>query len=692
MLLLFVQIALIFSFMFNVNPVRMLLGFVYVTVIPGIVITKLIIPKSEKIEQIIFSVGISLAFFMGVGLFINIFGSEIGIEKPLDQIPLLITTSVLIDALAFYAFRASGNRTDYHVSVAEPKKRKTNLLVPFLCLLPLLSIIGALMANVPPHSNNFLLLLMFLVVSILVVSIATYKQLPSETYLVILFAISLALLFHLAFYSNYIVGGDIFSEYYAFNSTLQDSYWDIQGLGRLNAMLSVTILPTVYSTVTGINGTWIFKIIYPSIFALVPLGLYQLFKKQVTEKIAFLAVFFFMSNYVFFWEVAELPRQMIAELFYISLFLTVVNKNLQKKSKMALFIIFSFGLIVSHYAIAYVFLGFTFAFWLFNIVRKKQSIISLNMIVSFATILFAWYIYTSSGSTFSDLLMVLQRISQNFLSDFFTPQSRSTAVLAGLGVAPTISRTFLQSVGQYIFILSELLVVLGVILSLVKYRGQLFRNCYNLFAIFNLGLLVMCIAIPNLAGTFNMERFYHVSLFFLAPFCIIGGIYSLSFISRNRVNVKFLSLIVVLLVLIPVFLFQSGFIYEVAKEKSYSLPLSSYRIDHVTLAYYGVLDASEISSAEWLLQNRNPITIVYSDGVSGYPLNYVTVQNTQSLISGSYLPSGSIIYLSPYIIESIAVFLANSDGNITQIEGALPSLIPANTIYSSGSCEIRITS
>lgn len=692
MLLLFVQIALIFSFMFNVNPVRMLLGFVYITVIPGIVIIKLIIPKSEKIEQIIFSVGISLAFFMGVGLFINLFGPEIGIGKPLDPIPLLIISSVLIDALAFYAFRASGNRIDYPVSVAEPKKRKLDLLVPFLCLLPLLSIIGALMANVPPHSNNFLLLVMFLVVSILVVSIATYKQLPSETYLIILFAISLALLFHLAFYSSYLVGGDIFSEFYAFNSTLQHSYWDVQGLGRLNAMLSVTILPTVYSAVAGINGTWIFKIIYPSIFALVPLGLYQLFKKQVTEKIAFLAVFFFMSNYVFFWEVAELPRQMIAELFYISLFLTVVNKNLQKKSKMALFIIFSFGLIVSHYAIAYVFLGFTFAFWLFNIVRKKQSIISLNMIVSFATILFAWYIYTSSGSTFSDLLMVLQRISQNFLSDFFTPQSRGTAVLVGLGAAPAISRTFLQSVGQYIFVLSELLTLLGVILSLVKYRGQFFRNCFNLFAIFNLGLLVMCIVIPNLAGTFNMERFYHVSLFFLAPFCILGGIYSLSFISRNRVNVKFLSLIVVLFVLIPVFLFQSGFIYEVAKEKSYSLPLSSYRIDHVTLAYYGVLETSEISSAEWLLQNRNPTTSIYSDGVSGYPLNYVTVQNTQSLIFGSSLPSGSIIYLSPYIIESIALFLASSDGNITQIESALPSLIPANTIYSSGSCEIRITS
>ena len=72
--------------------------------------------------------------------------------------------------------------------------------------------------------------------------------------------------------------------------------------GRYNAMLSITVLPTVYSNMLGMSLTWVYKIIYPLIFALVPVGLYLLWKPYIGKKFAFFSAFLFMADITFFTE------------------------------------------------------------------------------------------------------------------------------------------------------------------------------------------------------------------------------------------------------------------------------------------------------------------------------------------------------------------------------------------------------
>ena len=67
-------------------------------------------------------------------------------------------------------------------------------------------------------------------------------------------------------------------------------------MGRYNAMLSITILPTVYSNMLGMDPELVFKIIYPLIFAFVPIALYALWKPYIGKKFAFLASFLFMAG------------------------------------------------------------------------------------------------------------------------------------------------------------------------------------------------------------------------------------------------------------------------------------------------------------------------------------------------------------------------------------------------------------
>jgi uncharacterized membrane protein len=530
---------------------------------------------------------------------------------------------------------------------------------------------------------------MLISISVLVGLAAFSKKLvPGELYPLILFVVALALLFHVSLFSNYIVGGDIFGEYSAFRLTAISSYWNSMTSSRLYAMLSTTILPTTYSAVLSLDGTSILKIVYPLIFAFVPLGLYQLFKSKVSKEVAFLSVFFFVSNNVFFNEIAELARQMIGELFYILLFLTLFSNNVKGSARWLLFAVFSFGLVVSHYAVAYIFLALIFAVWLVGFLRKRTTIVSAAMVILFAILAFAWFIYTSSASTFNDLLQSANTVSSNFISDFFNPQSRGSQTLEGLGASGI--NTFWHIIGRYIYYVTEALVVIGFLALLLKKRRSFLNDEYNLLVFYNILLLGACIVIPNLAGTFNITRFYHMTLFFLAPLCVLGGIDVLSLLPRKKVKEKHLGLIVVLLVLVPFFLFQTGFIYEVAKEESYALPLSAYRFDVKTLANRGVVSEPEVSGAVWLSQYQNLARFVYADIQSGVLFDYIGVQNGVWLSLGVPVPSGSYVYLRQYNVYYGVIFSSYGSRGAFNVSQIVPSLNSTNVVYSDGSCEICV--
>ena len=77
--------------------------------------------------------------------------------------------------------------------------------------------------------------------------------------------------------------------------------------------------------------------------------------------------------------------------------------------------------------------------------------------------------------------------------------------------------------------------------------------------------------VPGFAGTLNMARFYHMTLFFLPPLFVLGFQFLTSFLVKRRTQLA-VSLLVSL-VIVTYFLFQTGFIYEVVKDQSWSSPI-----------------------------------------------------------------------------------------------------------------------
>ncbi len=181
-------------------------------------------------------------------------------------------------------------------------------------------------------------------------------SISKNVYPLSIYVISIFLLYHYSLISMDLCGWDINTEYYFSRLTVQNSFWDPDLSNNVNSMISIGVLMPVYSILLNLDLIWIFKIICPLLFSLVPLCLYSIYIKQTNEKVALLSAYFFVTLFVFYTEMLSLVRQQIAEFFLILLISLMVNGNLSNSKRSFLCIIFSFSLVVSHYGLSYIYM------------------------------------------------------------------------------------------------------------------------------------------------------------------------------------------------------------------------------------------------------------------------------------------------------------------------------------------------
>lgn len=689
--MLFLQFITCATVFFDVPVARQVIGFFYFSFVPGFVIIKLLkLDELDGLETVLFSVGLSVAFLMLAGLLINELRPLFGISEPLSLTPLMtiLNSFILVGVILAY-LRSDG------VKLWEAKTFEVHPLALLLIGLPILSVVGAMYVNA--FGNNVILLFMIIVISLLfVLGVISKKLLPPKLYPLAILMIAISLLFHSSLVSNYIVsfGSDVPVEYFVFKTTQNNAYWSSTNpylgdmvYGRVHSMLSVTILPTIYSSLLNIDSTWVFKILFLLIFSFVPLGLYQVWKGHVGKKYAFISAFLFMAYGTFYTEMLGLNRQIVAELFFVLLLVVVLNKKMKPPSKMVCFIVFSFGLVTSHYGLSEIFLFFIFlTFISLFVVKRPSRNITAGMVVLFFVVMFTWYIYTSGSAVFDSFLDFGDYVYSQ-LGEFFNPASRGQMVLRGLGLEspPTIwnaiSRAFAYA--------TQLLIVVGFVGLITKRVKVHFERDYFTFSFIATAFLAALILVPGLANTMNMTRFYHILLFFLAPLCVLGAEFLVKLISKRRTEIG--ASVLLLIVLVPYFLFQTGFIYEVAGSESWSLSLSMHRMEAYRLhRMLGYIDERNVFGAQWISRNVDiQITQLYADlsshnnVLTGYGMihsSYVEV-----LYNTTKVEANGTVYLSRLnIIDGI---IAGGSGpfNFSELSFNPDDM---NKIYSNGGCEI----
>jgi uncharacterized membrane protein len=354
----------------------------------------------------------------------------------------------------------------------------------------------------------------------------------------------------------YVVGSDIQGEIYASRNTL------FNGIDFANtnspSVVSVVFAPWL-SQVLNIDIIWVYKAILPLFLMVVPVFLYLAFKEQIGSKMAYFASLFFMVMPSYSMEIATIGKSMVAEFFYALMILAMVSKwNWYTKGLvMTLCAVLA---IVSHYTIGIIVLVNLIAILAVRIVTnwtkwklfivKRVSLYLLPLILVLTMGSFYLVYNQMSGGWINHLVsnittgyivkvvdigdMAIKKVTEN--------KAISSKVI---GTAPAIEtlepsylyqQTYLTQVGlgldffkqpiegkvfRVIQYLTQALIILGALYLLFKRR-------YEFTAEFIAGigcsfaLLFACMFLPGFSSLINMSRFYHISLFFIAPMLIIG--------------------------------------------------------------------------------------------------------------------------------------------------------------------------
>jgi uncharacterized membrane protein len=703
---------------------RQFIGFIYLTFIPGIIIVRIVkLHKLGNTETLLYTVGLSIVTLMFAGLLMNTVYPIFGISGPISPVPLIITISAVVLFLCVLCYVRDKDFADPSFidlgAVLSPP-------VLFLSLIPFFALIGTYLVNF--HHNNILLMLLIILLAIIALLIAFDKFIPKNLYPLAVFIIAISLLYHRSLISMYIWGADIHFEHYLCNLVKTNAIWDSTVPSTYNAMLSIMMVAPIFSDICGMCLTWVFKVIYPLLFSLVPLGLYQVFQKQADDKIAFLSCFFFISLFTFYSEMLALARQQIAELFFVLLIMLMVNKGMDKIKRSFLFIVFGVSLTVSHYGTSYIYMFCLISAWLILVLAEKPEMhtlmnniyakfgrkaeklarnpISLKIenrtirstfVLLFITFTLTWYMYVSASSAFNSIVHIGDHIASSIFTDFLNP-----AVAEGLGRILEVTVSPLHEVTKYIHLISQCVIVVGVATLMLNRKGMKFEREYEVFCLLNFVICFAAIAVPYFASAFNTTRLYHITLIFLAPFCVIGGIAFFKALSRaNRASwtdQRMRSLLKVLSVFLVIFLlFNSGWVYEVAKDHPTSISLSQESIKEYgdaegKVAFYNSdTQEQDVFGAWWLSKKNDNTSAIYTDGRGHYKvvISYGMLYGRVRRLSTTTNPKKGYIYLNYLnVVENLLPTWGGEKEEKIYNTTEYPPLEKGNKIYSNGGSEI----
>jgi uncharacterized membrane protein len=698
------------SIVLDVPIFRQVLSFIYLTFIPGFVILRVIGGKQRSLGRtFLLSTGLSTASLMFIGLTINQLLPLFAVQNPLSTTPLLVILFSITLALSVVGYRKELTSV-MKIDLFTGLNAKVVLLCATLSFVPVLAIVGAII------DNSLLLLSMILsIVALYSITLFSDKATLSKLHLLIIFAVSLALLFHVSLVTKHLMGWDTFAEYYVFKITANAGHWAAPGsvaipsvTSIMNSVASITILPTIYSQFLSLDGEGIFKIIFPLVFSLVPLALYEIYRLQTRKSVAILSTFLFVSSSINFYgvEMLSLGREMVGELFFVVAILTLVDRSMSSRERRILFIIFSAALVVSHYTLSYLFLFYIISTFIILHMRGKSKVLSLGLVLILIATTFSWNIYVSDAPLIK-LGDVFRRMVDRFATDIFSTSARFQPGVTPL--SPTAQTNLVGLTHKILVYVVNLFIGIGAVILVFKPKKFDFQPEFRLMGILSAFILLLALTVPNFAPTLNLTRFYQIVMLLLAPLFTLGGEYLLKSIRGvMKLSIPFLGrlgkffgkefeLRTLTIVLIAFFLFQVGFINHITEgyPYSYSLDFDRKKISSdfgVRSGLYSIyVPEYDFASAQWLYLEMANSSRVYADGSWGKPIlaayALLAYERVDYLYNTTELESKSYIYLRYLNIREGLIYTATDAFNLTDISNLLDH---ADEVYSNGGSEVRI--
>jgi uncharacterized membrane protein len=736
------------AILLDIPYIRQILGFFFLTILPGLLILQILkLDKIGSTEKVVLSVGLSISFLMLFGLLINNLSLYVGYETPLSTISLLISFNIAFVVLAIIGYKTNKEPIFSLPNINLSTSEKAFLIVPIL--FPALSILGTHLMQTTDNNILLMFLLFLIPIYVAFVCVFNHKfskrLYPAVIFSI---SISLLLIFmlrfphicghdvHVEYYlfqttlDNVHWGASIFGN-------------------QLDACLSVSLLPTIFQSILNIGAQeYLFKGVYVSICSFGPLAIYVTSKKYIGELYAFLASLFFISQSSFL-SLAGSPRTNLAIFFVALALMVCFNDKVDPLKKRILFIVFMLSCVVSHYSTTYIFFFIMLgAFVGVEILSKKytcKKLISLTFVILFFAFIFFWYSQVTETAFTAGVGFVEDTLSN--LNRFFIEESRHESLkgLVGQELAyPILSKACLAFTW-----VTFILIGIGVLTMLKRYKEMVsisnvkhkkpdflktkFEMEYLAMALGCAGLLVIMVALPYVSVGYGMQRLYSLVLIILSVCFVMGGMTLSHFLSKERTWAKketlfakqkafmennsffspafflrkvvgkaFLSkkmfvlkeknkgsqvraYLIILLVLIPYFLFVTGAMYQICGAPiAYTLNSEGEAHDRE------YVHDSESCGAKWLKAYSEMGAMIYALGVGRLklvsqgkiPMGKIDVH---SFPMHKKLREGWYIYLCYNNVVKGKLMVEGMPCNMTEYSDMF---IGKSKVYSSGSAEI----
>lgn len=631
-ILMALMIATDIAILLDIPVLRQVLGFVCFTTLPGLLILyALKLNYLSPLKRFLLSVGLSLSFLIFFGLLVNTLFPWLGYPRPLSTPSLVISASLALVILGLVAYLR--NKENKQLTLPKLRayikdKHLSLLLLPIL--FPLLAVIGRYTIDTG-GSNVILMALFFLIPLYVVLLMWRNKKVPEITYPLAIGMISLSLLLSRALISDYLIGGDIYSEYHSFQVVAQNLHWSLEAeRSNASASLSVSLLPAMLQSLIGANPVYMYKAVLLLPIALIPVIGYVIYEKYMGRLYGFLSAFFYMAQLPFIYLLSAQIRVGIALISFSLLVMILFDKRLVGLNKTLLILAFLFSMVVEYYVLPIIFVFIMIVLWLVPRIWKKGSFDLQTVSITSAIIMPAILVYFWWGQLTATALneyIYYTKYTLANLSNLFAGELRGGEVTSLYTLASHL--TFAQQIPGFVQRITFITISIGVVSILVRKEQRLKFGNYSLLMAACLALLTVFILLPWVSIGYGADRAYIQPLVILAPAFIVGcqeiargirtfWIYSSRFFRFTMpgryfqsIPSEFLPAMIIGGLLVCQF-FSSSYLYnqlvvpdntrEILDKNS-----SNYAIDYV---YEG-----EVQAARWLGANNQASSPVYMGNI-----------------------------------------------------------------------------
>ncbi len=373
----------------------------FMLIVPGLLLLDCakVRPHSGPL-RVAYCVATSVVLLMMIGLAASVALPGLGIVRPLSRVPIVVIVDCLVLILVWFAAR----RHDPIDAALDSLPSSQLLICGLLGALPLAAIAGAGLLN--NGSTSHVAIATAAISTTVLVGLMMFGRRGPAVYLPVgLFAVALAAAWAYSMRSSHLFGFDIQQEIQAFNATMRPAAWSIPRDGNpYAAMLSITALPALLAQVSGVSGVMLFKVVYPLLFALVPVVVYEVAARWAPRAAAFGAAALTIALPQFAGQLPAIARQEIALLIFATMIAFAFDTTISIRIRKTALLVGAVGLSVAHYSTAYATVAaLVIAHFVYEGVRfwrnhEHHGVLTFRIVLVFAAVVLVWNVVITDSS------------------------------------------------------------------------------------------------------------------------------------------------------------------------------------------------------------------------------------------------------------------------------------------------------